>query len=127
MPCIDATASTRPLRLLLFTTATALTASSTVAGVSGFHASMSAWAEQEGDAHDAPTVVVTTNAPVLRWKTLIDSGGTFAYSVEVYADGVPVHGTPLQQEQKQQAPQATQVVWTSGQVWQGNWYGTLTL
>ena len=44
---------------------------------------------------------VDTNAPVLRWASKVDSGGTFAYRVDV--------------------AQAGTAVWTSGEVWQGNW------
>merc|ERR1719174_374703 len=54
-------------------------------------------------------VVVTTNAPVLRWNSSVDSGGTFAYQVDiasVTSDGITHTTTPL---------------WSSGQVWLGNW------
>ena len=61
--------------------------------------SRSAWAAAGGFA---PTAVVTTNAPVLRWSSKVESGGTFAYTVDVSTDA----GT---------------AVWTSGEVWQGNW------
>jgi hypothetical protein len=46
--------------------------------------------------------VVSTNAPVLRWASMVQSRGTFSYSVDV-ADAT---GT---------------AVWSSGEVWQGNW------
>lgn len=48
------------------------------------------------------TTIVSTNAPVLRWASSVQSGGTFSYTVLV-ADAV---GTE---------------VWSSGEVWQGNW------
>ena len=54
-------------------------------------------------------VVVMTNAPVLRWNSSVDSGGTFAYQVDiarVTSDGITHTTTPL---------------WSSGQVWLGNW------
>lgn len=53
------------------------------------------------------TSLVNTNAPVLRWQTLIDSGGTFAYKVDVFAGSGVLMDDAL--------------VWSSGQVWQGNW------
>jgi hypothetical protein len=43
---------------------------------------------------------VSTNAPVLRWSTKVDSRGTFAYTIDVHNQ--------------------SGVVWTSGEVWQGN-------
>lgn len=46
--------------------------------------------------------LISTNAPILRWTSQVDSGGTFAYQVDVITeDGGKV--------------------WSSGEVWQGNW------
>lgn len=74
--------------------------------------SFSAWAAAAA-ADDAaaagvplPSVVVDTNAPVLRWTSRVDSGGTFAYRVVV---------TSAAKEQP------SSIVWDSGEVWQGNW------
>jgi len=63
---------------------------------------LSAW------AGGAAPAVVDTNAPVMRWHTQVDSQGTFAYKVTVHSasDG------------------AAALLWTSGEVWQGNWPAT---
>ena len=82
---------------LLF--ATTLAATSVASASAGAAAGRSAWASAAGGDAGA---VVTTNAPVLRWVSKVQSGGTFAYTVTVSgSDGA--------------------VVWTSGEVWQGNW------
>ena len=71
----------------------------TVASAAG----RSVWTEDAASPNrQDPTPTVSTNAPVLRWKTQVQSGGTFAYTVAV-SDS-----------------QGSQV-WTSGEVWQGNW------
>ena len=57
----------------------------------------SAWA-----GSGAPTATVDTNAPVLRWATEVESAGTFAYQVDVTSS-------------------SNAAVWSSGEVWQGNW------
>jgi hypothetical protein len=57
----------------------------------------SVWAGTEA------STTVNTNAPVLRWSSQVDSGGTFAYQVDVTSE-----------------PE-NKVVWSSGEVWQGNW------
>ena len=47
------------------------------------------------------SATVSTNAPVIRWPSQVESGGTFAYTVTVTSLGDDV--------------------WSSGEVWQGNW------
>ena len=55
-------------------------------------------------------VGVTTNAPVFRWNSSVDTGGTFAYQVDLFS---AVMATDIS------AP--IKPIWSSGQVWLGNW------
>eukprot|EP01052_Picozoa_sp_SAG31_P028211 SAG31_NODE_2703_length_5220_cov_6.258153_2_plen_740_part_00 len=66
--------------------------------------SMSAWVST-CNAHGSvqTAALVHTNAPVMRWQSRVDSAGTFGYRVDVTVA----------------ASQDT--VWTSGNVWLGNW------
>ena len=54
--------------------------------------------------------IVATNAPVLRWNSSVDSGGTFAYQVDVFSAATTTDGSP------RMTP-----LWSSGRVWLGNW------
>ena len=67
-----------------------------VPAAAGGNAGRSAWV-------GGSATTVSTNAPVLRWTTQVDSQGTFAYKVDVTKSGAPAS------------------IWSSGEVWQGNW------
>jgi hypothetical protein len=95
--------STRMCTAFLLAAVTAALGASSSADVAA--PGRSAWAHLPAGGGDAAINVVTTNAPVLRWASKVQSGGTFAYTVTV------VNGSSS----------AAAVVWTSGEVWQGNW------
>lgn len=83
-------------RLLVAVAAVAVAA----AAVPSANTPMMVWSADALPSNAAP-VPIATNAPVLRWESKVDPGGTFGYSVTVSA--------------------ADGAVWTTGDVWMGNW------
>ena len=62
------------------------------------------WTAEVLPRNAATLVPIASNAPVLRWNSKVDPGGTWGYSVTVSAED-----------------EEAGAGWTTGDVWMGNW------